>query len=61
MSDTQTLMTAKELGNYLRLSEASIYRLTGEGKIPVMRLGVRTLRYNFDDVMKALENHDSET
>jgi len=56
MGETQ-LMTAKELSEYLRLSAASIWRLTSEGKIPVIRLGKRTLRYNFDDVMKALENH----
>jgi len=59
MSETQ-LMTAKELSEYLRLSAASIWRLTSEGKIPVIRLGKRTLRYNFDDVMKALENHGKE-
>jgi len=59
MSETQ-LMTAKELSGYLRLSAASIWRLTSEGKIPVIRLGKRTLRYNFDDVMKALENHGKE-
>ena len=59
MGETQ-LMTAKELSEYLRLSAASIWRLTSEGKIPVIRLGKRTLRYNFDDVMKALENHGKE-
>ena len=59
MGETQ-LMTAKELAEHLRLGPASIWRLTSEGKIPVIRLGKRTLRYNFDDVMKALENHGKE-
>ena len=55
MSETQ-LMTAKELSEYLRLNPASIWRLTSEGKIPVIRLGKRTLRYSLPDVMKVLEN-----
>ena len=59
MGETQ-LMTAKELSEYLRLSAASIWRLTSEGKIPTIRLGVYTIRFRLSDVMKALENHGSK-
>ena len=57
---SETLMTATELADYLRLSKASIYRLSEDGTIPTIRLGIYTIRFKLSDVMKALENHGSK-
>jgi excisionase family DNA binding protein len=38
-SDAHTIMTVREVAEYLRLSEAKVYRLANEGLIPVARLG----------------------
>jgi excisionase family DNA binding protein len=35
----QAMMTVHELANYLRLSEAKVYRLANNGCIPSFRLG----------------------
>jgi excisionase family DNA binding protein len=32
-------MTAKEVANYLKLHEITIYKLSKEGKIPSVRIG----------------------
>jgi len=53
-------MTAGELADYLRLSKASIYRLSEDGTIPTIRLGIFTIRFRLSDVMEALENHGSK-
>jgi excisionase family DNA binding protein len=57
---SEALMTAGELADYLRLSKASIYRLSEDGTIPTIRLGIFTIRFRLSDVMEALENHGSK-
>ena len=34
-----TIVTAKELGQYLKLSESTIYKLASEGKLPGYKIG----------------------
>jgi excisionase family DNA binding protein len=43
------LMTTSELAEYLRISEASVYRLVRQKQIPVSRVG-RQLRFRKDIV-----------
>lgn len=33
------IMTVKEVAEYLRMSEAKVYRLAREGALPVVRIG----------------------
>ena len=41
------ILTVREVADYLRLSQAKVYRLANEGQIPVARLG-KTWRFRKD-------------
>ena len=45
--DNLTIMTVHEVAEYLRLSEAKVYRLVKEGRMPVIRIG-KTWRFRKD-------------
>ena len=47
MSDRFGIMTVKEVAEYLRLHESSIYRLSIQGKIPAYKVG-RSWRFKKD-------------
>lgn len=38
-NDTFTILTVREVAEYLRLSQAKVYRLAKEGNLPVFRIG----------------------
>ena len=44
---TPAIMTVKEVAEYLRMSEAKVYRLIKEGALPVARIG-KTWRFRKD-------------
>ena len=50
------LLTCAELAERLRLKPATIRLWTRQGKIPVVRLGARAVRYRQRDVELALVN-----
>ena len=41
------IMTVKDVADYLRMSEAKIYRLVRNGELPVVRIG-KTWRFRKD-------------
>jgi len=41
------IMTVKDVAEYLRMSEAKVYRLANEGALPVVRIG-NTWRFRKD-------------
>ena len=45
--DNLTIMTVHDVAEYLRLSEAKVYRLVKERRIPVIRIG-KTWRFRKD-------------
>lgn len=45
--DNLTIMTVHDVAEYLRLSEAKVYRLVKERRIPVVRIG-KTWRFRKD-------------
>lgn len=49
MSSKPTIMTLKEVADYLRLHESSIYRLSKAGKIPAYKVG-RGWRFKKDKI-----------
>ena len=53
------ILTAKELSEYLQLTEVTIYKYVSEGKIPGMKIGSRWRfeKNKIDDLMK---NENSE-
>jgi len=62
-----TILTVHEVAEYLRMSEAKVYRLAKERKLPVIRIG-RTWRFRKDllddwlsqSVESGMKNKDDE-
>lgn len=51
---TQEIMTVAEVADYLRLNEATVYRLVQQGKIPGVKLG-RQWRFKKEAIDQLLE------
>jgi excisionase family DNA binding protein len=49
-----TIMTVRDVADYLRLSEATIYQMARQGRIPVLRMG-RTWRFKKEFIDNWLE------
>lgn len=54
-SNPPTLATAEQLASAFSMSLQQIWRLQRQGRIPCVRLGRRTLRFNLAEVAAALE------
>ena len=52
------ILTAKELSEYLQLTEVTIYKYVSEGKIPGMKIGSRW-RFEKDKIDDLLKNKNS--
>ena len=50
------IMTVRDVANYLRLSEAKVYRLAKEGGVPAFRLG-KSWRFRRDLLDEWIRNH----
>ena len=48
------IVTAKELGQYLKLSESTIYKLAQEGELPGFKVG-DSWRFDMEEVLKAIK------
>jgi len=48
------LVTAKELASYLKLTEATIYKLASQGKIPGFKIG-DSWRFEMDEILMMLQ------
>ena len=54
------IVTAKELKQYLKLSESTIYKLALNGDLPGFRLG-KSWRFDMDEIIKLIKNaHKSD-
>jgi excisionase family DNA binding protein len=47
--------TVKEVKNFLKLSESTIYKLIYEGEIPAFRIG-DSWRFDMDEIKAVVEN-----
>jgi excisionase family DNA binding protein len=47
-------VTAKELGRYLKLSEATIYKLALTGQLPGFKIG-DSWRFDLDEILKLIK------
>ncbi len=50
-------LTARQLAAILQVSETTVRRLAHAGRIPVMRLTPRLMRFNLQAVRDALDGH----
>lgn len=48
------IVTAKDLGKYLKLSESTIYKLTLEGELPGFKIG-DSWRFDMDEILKLIK------
>ena len=48
-----SIVTAKELGKYLKLSESTIYKLASCGELPGFKVG-DSWRFDMEEVIKAI-------
>ncbi len=49
----EKLMTAKELGQFLKLSESTIYKLVSNGEIPGFKIG-DSWRFELEEIRKLI-------
>jgi excisionase family DNA binding protein len=49
------IVTAKDVGQYLKLSESTIYKLASNGEIPGFRIG-DSWRFDMDEVLNLVKN-----
>lgn len=48
------IVTAKEMGKFLKLSESTVYKLAAEGEIPGFKIG-KSWRFDMDEVLSAIK------
>jgi len=53
---TDRLLTPRELARVLKIGEEAVAKLRRAGRIPCVRIGQRTIRFDLDAVLKALES-----
>ena len=49
------IVTAKEVGQYLKLTESTIYKLASMGEIPGFKIG-KSWRFDMDEVLRRINN-----
>jgi excisionase family DNA binding protein len=49
-----SILTAKELENYLKISKSTIYKLVSRGVIPGFRIG-DSWRFDMNDILKLIK------
>ncbi|MBI5969025.1 MAG: helix-turn-helix domain-containing protein [Deltaproteobacteria bacterium] len=54
------IVTAKELGQFLKLSESTIYKLAAAGEIPGFKIG-DSWRFDMDEVMRLIRKAKRES
>jgi len=58
LGDREWPVTTRQLANYLQVTTRTLATWRAEGRIPFWRLTPRCLRYNLDDVERALAKPD---
>jgi len=49
------IVTAKEVGQYLKLTESTIYKLASIGEIPGFKIG-KSWRFDMDEILKRIKS-----
>jgi len=47
------IVTAKEVGQYLKLTESTVYKLASEGELPGFKIG-KSWRFDMDEILKII-------
>ncbi len=54
------IVTAKEVGQYLKLSESTIYKLAASGEIPGFKIG-DSWRFDMEEILKMIRESQTES
>jgi excisionase family DNA binding protein len=54
MENMENIVTVKELASFLKLAEATIYRLVSWGELPAFKIG-DSWRFNMEEVLKLFQ------
>jgi excisionase family DNA binding protein len=49
------IVTAKEVGQYLKLTESTIYKLASNGEIPGFRIG-KSWRFDMEEIIQSINS-----
>jgi excisionase family DNA binding protein len=49
------IVTAKEVGQYLKLTESTIYKLAASGEIPGFRVG-KSWRFDMEEIIRSINS-----
>ena len=55
-----TIVTAKEVSQYLKLTESTIYKLASIGEIPGFKIG-KSWRFDMEEVLKRIKDMKSNS
>jgi len=55
-----TIVTAKDVGEYLKLTESTIYKLASTGELPAFRIG-KSWRFDMDEILKGIQIKKKES
>ena len=50
----ENIITAKDVGQYLKLSESTVYKLASSGEIPGFKVG-DSWRFDMEEIQKMIE------
>jgi excisionase family DNA binding protein len=53
------IVTAREVGQYLKLTESTIYKLASEGEIPSFKIG-KSWRFDMDEILQLIKNQERQ-
>ena len=53
------IVTAKEVGQYLKLTESTIYKLASEGELPSFKIG-KSWRFDMDKILQLIKNQERQ-
>jgi excisionase family DNA binding protein len=51
----ENIITAKEVGKYLKLSESTVYKLASSGEIPGFKIG-DSWRFDMEEIQKMIQH-----
>jgi len=54
------IVTAKEVGRYLKLSESTIYKLAASGEIPGFKIG-DSWRFDMEEILKMIRESKKDS
>ena len=55
----ENIVTAKELAGYMKLTEATIYKLASRGELPGFKIG-DSWRFDMDEIMKLFRKTETQ-